>query len=80
MNDDQLQPFLVHCPNCKNRRDDVTLGSVTSQGYVIIKRKFNRQMMIMAESYSIICDCGYFIRITDGKVTASALSGTFING
>lgn len=79
MINDQL-PAIMHCPNCENRRDNVNLGSITSEGYVIIKQKFNRHVMIMAEEYSIICDCGYYIRVNDGKIVASALPETFING
>lgn len=69
-------PALIHCPFCKERRDSVNLGSVTTEGYVIVKQKFGRHMMVMAQEYSLICDCGYYIHITDGKVTASALPGT----
>lgn len=63
---------IVKCPNCANRKDNVNLGSVTSDGYVILKRQYGRMTMIMAEEYSLICDCGYFVRIEHGKVTASA--------
>lgn len=73
-------PALIHCPNCQNRRDNVNMGSVSSDGFVIIKLKFGRHVMVMATEYSIICDCGYFIRINSGKVVASALPGTYING
>ncbi len=61
-------PALLHCPNCENRRDSVSLGSVTTEGYFIIKRKFGRQMMVMATEYSVICDCGYLVRFAEGKI------------
>ena len=74
-----ILPAIMHCPNCKNRRDNVNLGSITSEGYIIIKQKFNRHMMIMADAYSLICDCGYFIRVSEGKIVADMNSGTYID-
>lgn len=72
MND--ILQTIIKCPNCTatNRKDNVNLGSISSDGYVILKRQFGRYTMVMAEEYSIICDCGYFIRIEHGKITASA--------
>jgi len=71
---------LIKCPNCENRKDNVTMGSITSDGYVILQRKFGRHTLVMAEEYSLICDCGYFIRIEHGKVTAAAPTASMANG
>lgn len=68
----EILPAILHCPNCENRKDNVNLGSVSTDGYLILKRQFGRFTMVMAQEYSIICDCGYFIRIKNGKITAAA--------
>lgn len=73
------EPRLLQCPNCRDRRDNVNLGSVSSEGYVIFKRQFGRYTAIMSTDYSIICDCGYAIHIHEGKVT-SALTVPSANG
>lgn len=75
-----MLPSIIACPQCKNRKDYVNLGSVTSEGYVILQRKYGRHTMIMAEQYSVICDCGYFIRIENGKITSTALPIISSNG
>lgn len=73
-------PVLLHCPKCKNRQDNVSLGSVTTDGYLIFKRKYGRYTMVMASEYSVICDCGFAIRIHEGKVSSGALTGLPVNG
>lgn len=75
-------PKLIICPNCKakqdkgtlgsKRMDAIALGSVTSEGYVIIKRTDKQMTMIMAESYSLICSCGFYIRVNSGTLQSSA--------
>lgn len=84
-----MTPSLIYCPNCRlsqengnlgsNKRDAITMGSVTSEGYVIIKRTLGKMTMIMATTYSLICDCGYFIRVSNGKITHDALHGTYVD-
>lgn len=71
-----MNPHILHCPQCKERKDYVNLGSISSEGYLILKRKQNRYTMIMAQEYSIICDCGYFIRVHEGRIVADATSVT----
>jgi len=78
MND--VTQTIIKCPNCINRKDNVNLGSVSTDGYIILKRQFGRFTMVMAEEYSIICDCGYYLRIKEGKVVASAPAVNKING
>lgn len=77
MNDQQ--PAILHCPKCKERKDNINLGSITSEGYLIVKRQFGRMTMVMSKEYSVICDCGYFIRIHDGRITADAYTGNRMN-
>ena len=67
-------PAIIKCPRCKDRPDSVNMGSISSEGYLIVKGKYNRYTMVMASEYSIICDCGYFIRIHEGKIVADATS------
>ncbi len=75
-----MTPHLLHCPRCKQDNDSyVNLGSITSEGYLILMRKHQRQTMIMADSYSVICDCGYYIRVEYGKIKNELLS-TMPNG
>lgn len=68
------------------------MGSITSEGYFIIKRGAFREysperpslyhtaspIMIMSEQYTVFCECGYAIRIDHGKIT-NALSGSLID-
>lgn len=71
-----MNPHILHCPKCKETQQRSSyLGSISSEGYLIIKRKQN-YMMIMAQEYSIICDCGYFIRVHEGRIVADATSVT----
>ncbi len=80
MND--ITQKIISCPNCDatSRKDHVNLGSITTDGYVILKRQFGRFTMIMSDEYSIICDCGYYIHVKNGKVTASAPAVNYLNG
>ena len=74
------EPHLLHCPKCKqNGEINTSLGSITSEGYLIIMQKHARQTMIMADAYSVICTCGYYIRIESGKIKSELLS-TLPNG
>jgi hypothetical protein len=67
-----IEPQLIKCPNCIKDKNNAYLGSVTSQGYFIIKkRSYNEFMMIKAEEYSVICECGYQIHVEYGKITTS---------
>lgn len=66
-----MTPQLLHCPHCKERRDNEALGSITSEGYFIAKRKYGRATMVMAESYSVICDCGFYFKVECGKIEMS---------
>jgi len=63
---------LIYCQRCsQDKRNEGCLGSVSADGYLIMKRnKGNHYTMVMADSYSVICDCGYFIRIFEGKIVA----------
>lgn len=78
-------PYLLKCPNCERtfdhqvRRDHTTLGSITSEGYIIIKQKFGRAVMVKAEEYSVICQCGYFVSLSHGRVTSDALTSYALN-
>ena len=56
------------------------MGSITSEGYFIVKRGAFRKIgenlfdkpvsdvMVIAEKYSIVCECGYIIWIENGKI------------
>ncbi len=56
------------------------MGSITSEGYFIIKRGAFREyqnrnfyhnstdIMIMADTYSVFCECGYTIRVDHGRI------------
>lgn len=57
------------------------MGSITSDGGFIVKRGAFRDytnrnfyepssdLMIIAEKYSIVCECGYIIWVDNGKIT-----------
>lgn len=73
--------ILLQCPNCKNKKDYVNLGSVSSEGYIILKRQYGRFTTIMASEYSVICDCGYYIRVENGRIIRTApLPANMISG
>lgn len=78
--ENKIQPYLLYCPQCLSKEQGVSLGSITSQGFVILKRKFAHETMIMADSFTLVCDCGYYIRIEYGKIIRDSLHQYFSNG
>lgn len=76
----EVEPYLLYCPECFNRKDKISLGSITSQGYVILKRKYGRETLIIADEYSLVCDCGYYVRIEKGKMIRDSLHNINLNG
>lgn len=80
--ENDIQPQLIKCPNCIKDKNNAYLGSVTSQGYFIIKkRSYNEFMMIKSDSYSVICECGFQIHVESGKISLNSFaSGPMLNG
>lgn len=65
-------PQLIVCPNCAKNKARSMLGSITSEGFFIVRlRTHNDQLMIRSESYSVMCDCGYQIKVEYGKITSN---------
>lgn len=80
--ENSYQPQLIVCPNCAKNKSRSFLGSVTSEGFFIVKlRSHNDQLMFRSEDYSIMCDCGYQIHISCGKITLDNFaSDVVLNG
>lgn len=80
-----ITPQLVKCPQCALNKVNAYMGSITSEGYFIIKRGAFREyqnrnfyhpssdVMIASEQYTVFCECGYAIRIEHG-IIKNALS------
>lgn len=70
-----MTPKLVHCPHCKLHNGvSMTLGSITTDGNFIIRKQYGKEVMIASSSYTIVCDCGFLIRIDDGRISERAAS------
>lgn len=82
---------LVSCPKCKETKPNAYMGSITTDGYFIVKRGSFRDhesrnfyhassdVMIMAEKYTVFCECGYSIQVESG-IIKNAFLGTYLNG
>lgn len=78
--ENSIVPQLVKCPECALKKANAYMGSITSEGYFIIKRGAFREyqnrnfyhnssdVMIASEKYTVFCECGYAIRIDHGKI------------
>jgi len=84
------EPQLVICPNCTKNKPNAFLGSLNVDGYFIVRRghfrenrnatyKASNQIMIAAEDYSIVCECGYYIHVKSGRIVTDAYK-SMING
>lgn len=68
------EPRILHCPHCKlHNGQEMTLGSLTSDGNFIIRKQFGKEVMIASETYTIFCDCGYRLRIDSGTIITRAV-------
>lgn len=82
-----IDPQLVKCPQCAINKPNAYMGSITSDGYFIVKRGAFRDydnrnfyhaasdVMMVAEKYSIVCECGYIIWVDHGKITTALSLG-----
>ena len=71
-------PQVVWCPKCELQGTRNSLGSLTMQGNLIIRKRANRETMIIASSFVVVCDCGYTIQINNGRIQETTLS-TFMS-
>jgi hypothetical protein len=89
--ENNIIPQLVKCPQCTLKNANAFMGSITTEGYFIIKRGAFREyanknfyhqssdVMVMAEEYTILCECGYALQVDHG-IIKNAFLGTYLNG
>lgn len=70
MNNTQAEGTLLFCPNCTDKGHYTSFGSITPNGEVIVKRKFNKKSIIIAKEFLMLCDCGYSIYYSEGVISA----------
>lgn len=61
----------LYCENCTYIRDGAilhqVLGSITPEGYLIVKRAHNLNTILHLTQFTISCTCGYNVSIRLGN-------------
>lgn len=76
-------PQLIKCDHCATEGKTVYLGSLSSQGNFLIRTNHSSHQRasytcIMAESFTLIHDCGFTIKVESGIITQERVP--FVNG
>ena len=77
-------PQLVKCEQCYQEGKTVYLGSLSSQGAFLIRNNHSGHAKtsytaIMSESFTMIHDCGFTIKVESG-IIISELASPILNG
>lgn len=73
------EPHLIKCEHCYLDGKTVYLGSLSSQGNFLIRNNHSGHVKttytcIMSESFTLIHDCGFTIKVESGIITQEQAS------
>ncbi len=76
------EPHLIKCEQCYQEGKTVYLGSLSSQGAFLIRNNHSGHTKtsytcIMSESFTMIHECGFTIKVESGSITTERPSSIF---
>lgn len=79
-------PRLIKCEHCAKKGKNIYLGSLSSQGNLLIRNEYKflkvqheTYTCILSESFTLIHDCGFTIKVESGIITQE-LASPILNG